>query len=182
MNRPVGRLFRRLTNATAVLGFLAVGYAADDQAPSTSQPTATSAEVQDLKRQLAEQQKQIEELRLILLGQKKQIDTVSNAAAAPAETRPRPRQRPWSRKSERSRAPHRWSRPRPAPAPVPFTPPAATPAPARRAADTDSPLQLKIGGATITPIGFMDLDQHVAQHQCRNSLQTNFGRIPYNTA
>lgn len=181
MNRPVGRLFRRLTNATAVLGFLAVGYAADDQAPPTSQPTVTSAEVQDLKRQLAEQQKQIEELRLILLGQKKQIDTVSNAAAAPAETAAPAAPAPVVKEIGKIASATPMVPPTPAPAPVPFTPPAATPVPAQGAADTDSPLQLKIGGATITPVGFMDLTNTWRSTNAGTSLQTNFGSIPYNT-
>lgn len=178
MNRPVGRLFRHLTNATAVLGFLAVGYAADDQTPPTSQPAASSAEVQDLKRQLAEQQRQIEELRLILLGQKKQIETVSNATAAPAEPAAAPA--PVVKGIGQIASATPMVPPAPAPAPVPFTPPAASPAPEQAAADQTSPLQIKIGDSTITPVGFMDLTNTWRSTNAGSSLQTNFGSIPYN--
>ncbi len=186
MNRPVGRLFRRLTNATAVLGFLAVGYAADDQAPPTSQPTVTSAEVQDLKRQLAEQQKQIEELRLILLGQKKQIETVSNASAAPAASPTVPAApAPVVKEIGQIASATPMVPPAPAPAPAPFTPaatPAATPAPAQAAADATSPLTFHIGDASITPVGFMDLTNTFRSTNAGTSLQTNFGSIPYNNS
>ncbi len=180
MKRPVSRLFRRLTSATAVLGFLAVGYAADDQTPQTSQPAATSAEVQDLKRQLAEQQKQIEELRSILLGQKKQIETVSKAAAAPAESAPSPA--PVVKEIGQIASATPMVPPTPAPTPVPFEPPAAAQKEPAQAGATDatSPLQLKIGDAYITPVGFMDLTNTWRSTNAGSSLQTNFGSIPYN--
>jgi hypothetical protein len=183
MKRPDSRLFRRLISATAVLGFLAVGYAADDQSSQTPQPAATSAEVQDLKRQLAEQQKQIEELRLILLGQKKQIETVSNAAATPAEAAAPVAPAPVVKEIGQIASATPMVPPAPAPAPVPFTPPAAAqkePAQGGASTDTDSPLQLKIGGAYITPVGFMDLTNTYRSTNAGSSLQTNFGSIPYN--
>src|SRR5438477_3551335 len=43
-----------------------------------------------------------------------------------------------------------------------------------------SPLQIKIGDATITPIGFMDLTNTYRSTNAGTSLQTNFGSIPYN--
>ncbi len=180
MKRTVSRLFRRLTSATAVLGFLAVGYAADDQTPPTAAPQTTAAEVQDLKRQLAEQQKQIEELRLILLGQKKQIETVSNAPAAP------PAPAPVVKEIGQIASATPMVPPAPAPAPDPFTPPGATPAAAQKepaqtgAADATSPLTFHIGDATITPVGFMDLTNTYRSTNAGSSLQTNFGSIPYN--
>ncbi len=178
MMRPVSRLFRRLISATAVLGFLAVCYAADD----TATPAGSSGEIQDLKRQLAEQQKQIEELRLILLGQKKQIDTVSNAAAAPAApaVAPAPVVAPVVKEIGQIASATPMVPPTPAPAPVPFTPPAAQKEPAQAAADQTSPLQIKIGDATITPVGFMDLTNTYRSTNAGSSLQTNFGSIPYN--
>src|SRR5271165_3019005 len=181
MKPSVSRLFRRLTSATAVIGFLAVCYAGDDQTPQTTAPqtAGTSGEIQDLKRQLAEQQKQIEELRLILLGQKKQIDTVSNAAAAPAESAT---PAPVVKEIGQIASATPMVPPTPAPAPVPFTPPAAAPPAQAAAADQTSPLQLKIGDATIIPIAFMDLTNTWRSTNAGSSLQTNFGSIPYNNA
>src|SRR5438445_2965800 len=43
-----------------------------------------------------------------------------------------------------------------------------------------SPLQIKIGDATITPVGFMDLTNTYRSTNAGTSLQTNFGSIPYN--
>ncbi len=50
---------------------------------------------------------------------------------------------------------------------------------AQSTADT-SPLQFKIGDATITPVGFMDLTNTYRSTNSGSSLQTNFGSIPYN--
>src|SRR5262249_53357114 len=56
---------------------------------------------------------------------------------------------------------------------LPGAAPAQTDAPS-------SPLQFKIGDATITPIGFMDLTNTYRSTNAGTSLQTNFGSIPYN--
>src|SRR6266487_3998076 len=42
-----------------------------------------------------------------------------------------------------------------------------------------SPLQIKIGDATVTPVGFMDLTNTYRSTNAGTSLQTNFGSIPY---
>src|SRR5207253_3357782 len=57
----------------------------------------------------------------------------------------------------------------------------AAPASAAPQADAaSSPLQIKIGDATITPVGFMDLTNTYRSTNAGTSLQTNFGSIPYN--
>jgi hypothetical protein len=43
-----------------------------------------------------------------------------------------------------------------------------------------SPLQFRIGDATITPVGFMDLTNTFRSTNSGTSLQTDFGSIPYN--
>ncbi len=43
-----------------------------------------------------------------------------------------------------------------------------------------SPLQIRIGEAAVTPIGFMDLTNTWRSTNAGTSLQTNFGSIPYN--
>jgi hypothetical protein len=61
--------------------------------------------------------------------------------------------------------------------PQPTEPQPAAPA---QAADQSSPLQFRIGDATITPVGFMDLTNTFRSTNSGTSLQTNFGSIPYN--
>jgi hypothetical protein len=62
----------------------------------------------------------------------------------------------------------------PEPAPAPATPQAQTPA-----AVPSSPLQFRIGDATITPIGFMDLTNTFRSTNSGASLATNFGNFPF---
>jgi hypothetical protein len=57
-------------------------------------------------------------------------------------------------------------------------PPAAATTPPQ-SADQSSPLQIKIGDATITPVAFMDLTNTWRSTNSGTSLQTNFGSIPY---
>jgi hypothetical protein len=70
----------------------------------------------------------------------------------------------------------------PAPAAVAAAPvPAAiSAAPVQATPEPTAPLQFKIGEATITPIGFMDLTNTFRSTNSGSSLQTNFGSIPYN--
>jgi hypothetical protein len=49
-------------------------------------------------------------------------------------------------------------------------------------AATSSPLQFKIGDATITPVGFMDLTAEWKDKNAGGSIGTSFGSIPYNNA
>jgi len=159
-----------------VLGLTASAFAADE----AGAPAGETKETQELKQQLADQQKQIEELRLILLGQKKQIDGVAAAqSATPIEETPA--------KSNvgdvASIAPIVPPLPA-APAPNAVVPPAPAPGPQASAASQvpDSPLQLKVGGTTITPIGFMDFTNTWRSTADGDSLKTNFGKFPYNNS
>jgi len=54
------------------------------------------------------------------------------------------------------------------------------PVPAPKPEISKSPLQIPIGDATITPVGFMDLTNTFRSTNSGTSLQTNFGNIPYN--
>jgi hypothetical protein len=64
--------------------------------------------------------------------------------------------------------------PEPVPAPADPKPQAQTAAP-----EPSAPLQFKIGDATITPIGFMDLTNTFRSTNSGASLATNFGNFPY---
>jgi hypothetical protein len=95
-----------------------------------------------LKAQLEEQQKQIEQLSAMLSAQKKMLDRLSTTGSvAPSHMLPNLGEVAST---------------------TPMLPP-APPAPAPRVldpqvpvGDATSPLQLKIGDATLQPIGFMD--------------------------
>jgi len=170
MSLFVARSVRQMLSAVAILGLAASAFAADE-----ASSTAETKEIQALKQQLADQQKQIEELRMILLGQRKEIANVAaTAAAAPAVPAPK---NVGDVASLAAIVPPLPAAPAPKPA---FPSPAPTPAP-QAAADATSPLQFKIGDTTITPVGFMDLTNTWRSTNAGTSLQTNFGSIPYNT-
>ena len=195
MIQVVARAWRRPIGVTVALGVLSVLcglplYSADDanQAP---QPGATKDEVQELKRQLAEQQKQIEELRLLLLSQQKQIEKAdkdtaaskaqpeTSVASAPAVATPVSKAAPGQVASLTPILPPLpvAAAPTPSSAVVPPPPQAAKPT---EQASTEAPLQLKIGSASITPVGFMDITNTWRSTNAGTSLQTNFGSFPYN--
>jgi hypothetical protein len=56
--------------------------------------------------------------------------------------------------------------------------PVAAPSPDPQAVP-DSPLQLRIGSAYITPVGFMDFTAVEREHAAGGSIGTSFGSIPY---
>src|SRR5215471_5993776 len=114
-----------------------------------------AAEIQALKLEVAEQRKMIEELRLLLMGQQKDLHT-SPAAANTAPEKNTSSAVPIKGIGEiASVAPLVPSGPGPTPKPdpLPVVPPAPVPEPQ---GEQPSPLQLRIGDATITPVGFMD--------------------------
>ncbi|HLK51130.1 MAG TPA: hypothetical protein VKT49_23470 [Bryobacteraceae bacterium] len=139
-----------------------------DSAPATNSQTM---EIQQLRKQLEQQQKQIEELRATLEAQQ----VVLEKAAAAAERLAEPEHKAPNIGEVASTTP---IIPRGL-APVAT---AATPvlAPPQAAAEPSSPLQVHIGDATITPVGFMDITNTFRSTNAGTSLQTNFGSIPYN--
>lgn len=150
MRRAALQALRCALTTGAIFSTITAGYAAD----STSR--ADSQQVQELKQQLADQQRQIDELRMLLMGQKKSIGEVASLTPI-LPTLPAA----------------------PAPVATPVVPPAPVPQ-AAAAAEQPSPLQIHIGDATITPVGFMDLTNTWRSTNAGSSLQTNFGSFPYN--
>lgn len=183
MRLRVGRRARLSLSIIAALGLSAVAYGGDDAASGTPQKSDDQQQIQDLKQQVTEQQKQIEEMRQILLNQKKQIDDVSKAQSATpvVET---PVAKNAADGNVASIAP--IVPPLPAvPAPTAALPePAPLPGPQGSAQATlpDSPLQLRVGGTTITPIGFVDATNTWRSTADGDSLKTNFGKFPYNNS
>jgi hypothetical protein len=130
-------------------------------AEEEGKPAAEASEVAQLKKQLADQQEQLERLRVALESQQKLIDRISRGPAALGEV-------------------------------TSLTPivPSASPAPSlipavpalHQAGDANNtaPLQLKIGNAYITPVGFMDFTSVFRSTTSGSGIGTNFGSIPYN--
>jgi hypothetical protein len=151
--------------------------AADKQ---VEQPAAdTRQEVQQLKAQLADQQRQIAELRAAvakLIGQSRQA--ASENAAAPASPQPAASGIPQLGQvaSTTPIVPAATAALKPLALPMPA---AAAP---QQAMMPESPLQVHIGSATITPVGFMDFTAVFRTTNPGTGIGTNFGSIPYNTA
>jgi hypothetical protein len=174
------------------MSFLTVGHAADDQADK-------NAELAKLKAQLEQQQKQIEQLSKMLVDQKKVLEQVTSSnSAAPATAAS-----PASVDAAAAPAPAAPSAvAAAAPAPAPATPvhmlpnmgevasstpmlPPPPPAPAPHVLDAQvpageppSPLQLKIGDATLTPVGFMDLTAVWRNENAGSGIGSSFGSVP----
>lgn len=124
-----------------------------------------------LKAQVAEQQRQIEELTrrldsLMKPMQPGQSQTASESNAAGNAARPD------NRPLVASTTPIFPSAPAPSSAPI-ISPPA-------QPAGTDqNPLQLRLGDVTITPVGFMDITSITRSTATGFGIQTNFGGVPY---
>ncbi|MGA2184615.1 MAG: hypothetical protein ABSH47_16455 [Bryobacteraceae bacterium] len=132
-----------------------------------SDPTQTKAtDVDELRALLTAQQKQIEELRSALEAQKKVIEKL-----APAQTGDTQFSLPNAKKLGEIATTS------------PVLPAAPAPLPAPQAsgnvAEEAAPLQLKIGNAFITPIGFMDMTAVSRSTNPGSGIGTNFGSIPY---
>jgi hypothetical protein len=147
-------------------------FAGDSPADPASTTTVATSELEQLKKMLLDQQRQIDELRRQIAGDKSVPATApaSSPAASPIRNRP-------SLGEVASTTPIIPPSPV-ASAPLPsFSPTAAATAPAP--ADESSPLQLKIGDAYITPVGFMDFTSIIRSTNPGTGIGTNFGSIPY---
>ena len=121
-----------------------------------------ASEIEQLKQILADQQRQINELRHAL--------EQKDAAASAGPVTPL-----RSLGQVASAVP---VLPPATPLPAPVASPAPQAAPPKPEAES-SPLQLKIGDAYITPVGFMDMTLASRSTATGNALATNFGNIPF---
>jgi hypothetical protein len=178
MTRKLYRAVSQILVLSAICAGLAV--AADD---AESRPAANaSQEISELRAMLVDQQRQIAELRAALKEQKDLINSrqpVSNETAAPASVQnPSPGVRQLGQVASTTPV-------------IPVAPavraPLALPLPARvsgaqeNVAQPEAPLQLRIGSATITPVGFMDFTAVFRSTNPGSGIGTNFGSIPYNS-
>src|SRR5579864_4536244 len=172
MNNTAFRRLNQILFLSTAMVFQSI--AADGPA---SQPAGDNQDMNQLKSQLAEQQRQIEELRSALAEQRKMIEAsrqqapaapVSSQAVAPAT-------------GIRKLGEVASTTPVLPPAAPPVLPPVASPSSAQ-GDNVASPLQIHIGEATITPVGFMDFTTVFRTTDVGSGIGTNFGGIPFNNA
>jgi hypothetical protein len=161
------------TRSLARLGTLA-GLALGLMGAALAQTQDKSADdVAQLKAQLAQQQKQIEELTRRLDALSKPQDTGRAQASSTDGNAAGPRTLdPATRPLVASTTPIFPTAA--APAPISITPP-----PQATNSDTSSPLQFKLGDAYFTPVGFMDMTSVTRSTNPGTGIGTNFGSIPY---
>ena len=158
--------------------------------------SSTSTEVEALKTQLAEQQKQIDMLKLALEDQKKlleHISTATPAAGAPAAGSSSSAQDqnftlPSKTLGQVASATPVIPPASPAPVPVPRSVLAAAQQPAASSANPcEAPLDtanvppyLRLGSVCVVPIGFMDATFVARDVNAQSVIGSNFGSIPFN--
>jgi hypothetical protein len=141
----------------------------------------TSPEINQLKLQLTEQQRQIDELRAALREQREMMEAnrhpAAEAPAPPAAVQPSGSVRQLGQVA--STTPIIPVAPA---VTAPLVLPMPTAAAPQKVETAETPLQLRIGSATITPVGFMDFTAVYRSSNPGSGIGTSFGSIPYNTA
>lgn len=171
-------MMRRLParSGLCLLLMFAVGVstAAEKDGAKTESTGVSSAEIQELKKLLLDQQRQIDELRRALKAQ--------DNNAAPADTPP-PAPTPNFKRLGQVGSTAPMIPPAP---PEPGLPNAAANAPEKTSTQSNAlpsgaraPLQLDLGNITIQPIGFMDATFVWRNTNAGSGIGSNFGNIPY---
>ncbi len=127
-------------------------------------------EVSGLKEQIASQQRQIEQLRMMMEEMKQRLNQAFSSPKAASVEAPNLGQ-VASMTPVAGMIP-----PVPAPAVPPLPAQAANP---EKKAPEESPLQFRIGSAYITPVGFLDFTGVWRSHTGGSGIGTNFASIPY---
>jgi hypothetical protein len=168
------KALRALSIVALVLASTTFGVASAADEKATSSKTESS-EFAELKALLAQQQQQIEQLRKTLEEQQKLLEATIKTAGLSSD-----RAKPFNVGQVASTSPVIPLGIAPKPAAIPSAMPVAAAAPQKPGEQGASPLQIQVGEATITPVGFMDLTNTFRSTNAGTSLQTNFGSIPYN--
>src|SRR5439155_20298587 len=127
--------------------------------PAESRQTekpASGSEIEQLKRMIADQQRQIDELRHALEGQKNAPAIAHTSIGEVASTS--------------------------AVIPPAAAAPASLPPQKSNGDEGSSPLQFRIGDAYITPVGFMDFTTITRTTNPGSGIGTNFGSIPFSNS
>ena len=174
------RIRSRLIASAMVLIALATPVFSQTAAETSSKDSAQRDDVSLLKQQIAEQQKEIEQLRTIVDQMKQKLDQSLNPVQTMTTQAPNLGQvastSPMLPKAtEKSAASNDGNLV--ASTLIPSAP--ATPLPKTQKSDPDPPLQLHIGTASITPLGFMDFSSVFRTHAAGGSIGTSFASIPY---
>ncbi len=195
-----------LIASAMVLIALATPVFSQTAADTSSKDSAKRDDVSLLKQQIAEQQKEIEQLRTIVNQMKQKMDQSPNPVQAATTQAPNLGQvtstsAMASKATEKSSASNGGNLVASTTPMVPkateksgagsdgnlvastLIPPAAThpatQAPAKKEGEEASPLQFHIGSATIIPVAFMDFTSIYRNHDTNGSIGTNFGNIPF---
>ena len=177
------RIRSMLIASAIVLIALATPVFSQTAADNSSKASKAPADVSLLKQQVAEQQKEIEQLRAIVDQMKQKLDQSSNPAQTATTQAPNLGQvastSPMVPKAaEKSTAGSDGNLIASTLIPSAAVR-SATPAPAPKEGDQASPLQFHIGSASITPVGFMDFTSVWTNHDAGGAIGTSFGSIPY---
>jgi uncharacterized coiled-coil protein SlyX len=170
----------RLVAGAIVLIALATPVFSQTAAETSSKDSSRRDDVSLLKQQIAEQQKEIEQLRTIVDQMKQKLDQSPNPAQTAATQAPNlglvastsPMLPKTAEKSAAGSGANLV-----ASTLIPSA--AATPLPQTKESDPDPPLQLHLGTAYITPVGFMDFTSVWRSHAAGGSIGTSFASIPY---
>jgi hypothetical protein len=172
----IDRRWARFGGASALIMAL-IGAAAAQQSPAQQTPddiAQLKAQVQQLQQQLQSLSKKLDEVTAKKTDAAPTAATAESGAANATEPEATQPTRPLIASSTPMIAPPPVTRPS---SRAPFSAPIASPAPFQN--PPESPLQLKIGDAYITPIGFMDMTGVWHNHAAGGSIGTSFGSIPY---
>lgn len=168
-------------NLISLIAAIAIPAVAAEKPQSGQPATDANTEIGQLKLQLTEQQRQIDELRAALREQKELIEAnrhpASDVPAQPAPVQPSGSVRQLGQVASTT--------PIIPVAPAITTPlvlPMPTAAAPQKVETEEAPLQLRIGSATITPVGFMDFTAVYRSTNPGSGIGTNFGSIPFNSA
>lgn len=143
--------------------------APDKPAPVKPAVSAVESEMQELRSLVEEQRAELAAQRAALKAQQLKMESLEEKfGATPSEAVASPVSTPASTPVAAAVA-------------TPISGKTAAPAgnPAQKDGDEVSPLQLKIGSAYITPVGFMDFTGVWRSKTGGSGIGTNFGSIPY---
>jgi hypothetical protein len=154
-------------------------------ANNQSQPQSNDADVTALKSRLAEQQKQIDQLKLALEDQKKLIEQVLKPAAVEEKREfALPRGKTLGEVASTSPIIPAASAALPPAVPAPVLNAAQAQTSPRNPCEANpegqSPAFFRLGSTCLIPIGFMDLTALWRDKNATSSIGSNFGNLPYN--
>jgi len=185
------RKFRRVPSLCCGLLciFSVTSFAADSTTDGSASPSVTqsapaatqvsSEQITELKLLLANQQKQIEELRRSLEEQKKMLENSTGTGTGKSNAPSNASLLSHPKESLGDVASLTPIIPSGSGTPSPGGMPAITPQKTPSGPENEAPAQLHLGGVTIMPVGFMDLTSVWRSTNPGSGIGSNFGSIPY---